>query len=441
MMATSLPEFPPFDTDAEPTSLGIQWKKWVQRLENLFVALDVKDKVRQKALLLYYGGAKLADIYYTLASEDDKEYQQVKGKLDAHFEPKVNLTFETYNFRQLSQEEDESIDKFVTRLREVANRCDFQSIDREIKDQIVQKCFSDRLRRKALREDLSLANLVNAARAMEIADVQAKAMENPSILKVKQQSKDSKEREYPKDERVGREDQHNPSKNKECFNCGGPWPHTNGRKSCPAWGLECRNCGKRNHYARKCKAAKRVRKINNLSDSDSEDEYRVSAVTGKKKVCNKVKVNINTVPIKFQIDSGADVNIIDEDTFVTLKRQVTLKKSNAKLFAYNSSSPLSLVGKFTATIATKKRYDVADFYVIKGSGSSGCLLGATSAVNLGILHIVNQVRSKAGATSKSTEAPLGAVTAKSTQSKPATPLKRRLGELVASYDDIFQGKE
>ncbi len=92
--------------------MGIQWKKWVQRLENLFVALDIKDKVRQKALLLYYCGAKLADIYYTLASEDDKEYQQVKGKLDAHFEP--ILTLETYNFRQLSQEEDESIDKFVT---------------------------------------------------------------------------------------------------------------------------------------------------------------------------------------------------------------------------------------------------------------------------------------------------------------------------------------
>jgi hypothetical protein len=84
-------------------------------------------------------------------------------------------------------------------------------------------------------------------------------------------------------------------------------------------------------------------------------------VTGKEKVCNKVKVIINTVPIKFQIDSGADVNIIDEDTFVTLKSQVTLKKYNAKLFAYNSLSPLPLVGKFTATIGTKKRYDVAGF--------------------------------------------------------------------------------
>ena len=52
-MAASLPDFPLFDTDSEPTSLGIQWKKWVQRLENLFIVLDIKDKARQKALLLH----------------------------------------------------------------------------------------------------------------------------------------------------------------------------------------------------------------------------------------------------------------------------------------------------------------------------------------------------------------------------------------------------
>ena len=92
MMATSLPDFPPFDTESEPTSLGIKWKKWILRLENLFVALDIKDKAQQKALLLHYVGANLSDIYYTLASEDDKEYQQVKEKLEAHFEPKVNVT-------------------------------------------------------------------------------------------------------------------------------------------------------------------------------------------------------------------------------------------------------------------------------------------------------------------------------------------------------------
>ena len=57
------------------------------------MALDIKGKTRQKALLLHYGGANLSDINYTLALEDDKECQQVKEKLEAHFEPKVNVTF------------------------------------------------------------------------------------------------------------------------------------------------------------------------------------------------------------------------------------------------------------------------------------------------------------------------------------------------------------
>ena len=121
-MATSLPEFPPFDVSLDPSSLGLQWKKWTTRLENLFVALAIEDKKRQKALLLHYGGSQLCDIFYTLETEEDVEYQQVKAKLDTYFEPKINITFETYSFRQLTQAEDEPIDKFVTRLREAASR-------------------------------------------------------------------------------------------------------------------------------------------------------------------------------------------------------------------------------------------------------------------------------------------------------------------------------
>ena len=199
---------------------------------------------------MHYGGANLSDIYYTLASED-KEYQQVKEKLEAHFEPKVNVTFET--FRQLAQEQDESVDKFVTRFREAANRCDFHDKGREIEDQIVQKCSSDRLRRKALREDPSLTDLLSAARAMETADAQARAMESPSILKVSQQSKSSKERVDEQSANKNEQKEQSDGAKKECFNCGGSWPHSKGRKSCPAWGIDCRKCGKKNHCAKSAK--------------------------------------------------------------------------------------------------------------------------------------------------------------------------------------------
>lgn len=89
-MAAFLPDFPPFDVSLDPTSLGLQWKKWIQSLENLLLALDIKDKKRQKALLLHYGGPHLCDIYYTLQDDEDTEYLHVKAKLDTYFEPKVN---------------------------------------------------------------------------------------------------------------------------------------------------------------------------------------------------------------------------------------------------------------------------------------------------------------------------------------------------------------
>ena len=151
--STNLPDFQSFDVNSEPTSLGLLWTKWTQRLENLFIALDIEDRKRQRALLLYYGGSDVHNIYRTLTAPDqqDEEYEAAKRRLTAYFEPKINETFEVYSFRQIKQYENETIDKYVSRLREVAQRCNSHNIDCEIKDQIVFTCLSDKLRRKALK--------------------------------------------------------------------------------------------------------------------------------------------------------------------------------------------------------------------------------------------------------------------------------------------------
>ena len=172
-----------------------------------------------------------------------------------------------------------------------------------------------------------------------------------------------------------------------------------------------------------------MKKLDNLSNSESEDEYQVVGVQEKTRKGMTVNIKIKAVPIQFQIDSGADVNIIDESSFRRLSGSVILKKTRAKLFPYNATAPLPLLGKFTAEIATKKRFDVAKFYVVKGSSSSGCLLGPTSAMNLGILYIVNNVKLP-GAGSK--------VTPKMVVPKPAA-LTGKLSELIAANDNIFHG--
>ena len=93
-----------------------------------------------------------------------------------------------------------------------------------------------------------------------------------------------------------------------------------------------------------------------------------------------------------------------------------------------------MLGKFTAVVKTKKRYDAADFYVVKGSRSSGCLLGSSSAVNLGILHIVNCVKFKQCKFTgeKSTHA-------SSRFSNCASGGQERLQKLIKDNDDLFHG--
>ena len=294
----------------------------------------------------------------------------------------------------MAQEQGEPIYKFVTRLREAADRCDFLDKDRDIQDQMVQKCFSEPLRQNVLREDPTLVNLRSAARPMEIANVQARAIENSLVLKVSQQPKSSRERQG-QFKSLNKCDQNKQidNQNKECL-----WWHvatSNLSKIMPSMGTDCRKFGKKNHYVRKCKRTKTVRKIDNTYESCEEDEYRVSAVKEKAKGGhNKITTKTDNYLLQFQSDSGADVNIIDKDSFSKLKGQVTVKNTRAKLFAHNSTVPLPLLGKFTATIATEKRYDAADFYVVKGSESTGCLLGFTSAVNLDMIHIVHCVKLK-----------------------------------------------
>ena len=163
-MALYLPPFKQFDTHLDPMSLGSKWKSWIDEFQNLMLALNVECKKRMKALMLYYAGQDVHELYNTLTDNVNEEYDAAKKKLTDHFEQQVNRTYETYHFRKMHQNDDcahtsggtETIDEFVTRLRKAAKRCEFTDRPLEILLQIVYGCISKRVRRKALSEDMDL---------------------------------------------------------------------------------------------------------------------------------------------------------------------------------------------------------------------------------------------------------------------------------------------
>jgi hypothetical protein len=92
----------------------------------------------------------------------------------------------------MSQTETETVANFTTRLRQKAVYCNFADTNEMIRDQVIEKCNSSRLRRKLLeRGDVTLEQIQEIAQATENSDLQTKTMEDrkPEVNFVNKQSR------------------------------------------------------------------------------------------------------------------------------------------------------------------------------------------------------------------------------------------------------------
>ena len=122
----------------------------------------------------------------------------------------------------------ESVDQFITRLRERAEYCEFgDTKDENIRDQVIEKCMSSRLRRKLLEKGrrLTLEQLQNTARSMEASERQAGAIENPNDKGGLKEGLNSVQEK---------------TEGKKCYRCD-LIGHLQDDKRCPARDKECRS--------------------------------------------------------------------------------------------------------------------------------------------------------------------------------------------------------
>ena len=89
-----------------------------------------------------------------------------------------------------------------------------------------------------------------------------------------------------------------------------------------------------------------------------------------------VRVKVLNHSFDMMVDTGASINVIDRGTYSKL--QVNLQETNTKAFPYSSETPVKFLGKFQALIETKRKFDVATFFVVDKE-NSGNLLSANTA--------------------------------------------------------------
>ena len=177
--------------------------------------------------------------------EDDDVYKAALRTLDAYFTPQVNVPYERHIFRQMKQEEHETVDQFVVRLSNQAANCEFGATKNEqIRDQIIDKCKSTELRRRLLGkgQELTLADTQKIARSLELSQSQAKQIEGDVGASVNAVKEDNKP------ERNGRSDQ----KSLKCYRCGQSG-HFARDKHCPARSKTCTKCHMTGHFASVCR--------------------------------------------------------------------------------------------------------------------------------------------------------------------------------------------
>ena len=240
MAAHGLQPMPLFEPKADSTNTSARWTQWIERFNTFLIASNIKDPSRKRALLLYQAGPEIHEIFKTLPDTgDEKDFDKAVQALTKHIEPEKNRIYQTYMFRQATQQENETIDEYHTRLRQLSKHCEFADVEFEIKMQIVCNGTSSRLRKKALKEsDYSLKDMLIDGRKSETSNAQASGMEE----KIKDAQLNKHEKTLTKS---------------KCYNCGFAYPHLD--RPCPAENSTCNSCGITGHFARVCRKKEKQR--------------------------------------------------------------------------------------------------------------------------------------------------------------------------------------
>lgn len=215
---------------------------------------------QKMAALLHVAGVHAIKVYntFTFESPEVRDYATVIKKFEECCMPKVNEIYERYVFRNCMQEEREPIEKYVVRLKDKAQSCNYGNLkDSIIRDQIVCGLIDKRMRERLLREDnLSLDKAIQMCQASETTERQLRIFETHKGNGHVDAVLVSKPKQYTHLKADGRQ---GTAKQKVmesgdflCRFC--KQKHVKGK--CPAYGKFCSKCKKRNHFAVACLSKK-----------------------------------------------------------------------------------------------------------------------------------------------------------------------------------------
>uniref|UniRef100_A0A8D8SZK0 Uncharacterized protein n=1 Tax=Cacopsylla melanoneura TaxID=428564 RepID=A0A8D8SZK0_9HEMI len=373
-----------------PTKLlstrSTDWQRFKQEFD-IFVIASNNDYALDKtkiALLLNIGGEILVEIFNDLNLSIDGKYDEIVESIQAHCAPQSNVVFERYKMFNMRQEEGETVDSFVQRIKSQSLLCKFkdESITRDIF--VIGVANKDVKAKLISKSDLTLVEaVVMANKANELAkevQVMTKSGNQDSQVDV---VKLQNEQMF-------------------CKYCGAH--HSKGR--CLAYNKTCNYCKRQNHFEKVCIKKKKdlemntnkvVEELYNMACVDTavdhqakdSEEFLLDSITSDYETVKEWTVmgTVNGHYLPLKLDSGAQCNVIP---LLLLKRicnknfiSQNLEGTEVNLLAYGNHH-LNVFGQITVPVSIKNRIVNIKFIVVN-TAVGKAILGINSCIKLNLI--------------------------------------------------------
>lgn len=252
---------------------GENWKIFQRSWKYYEIAAGLhkkSDEIRVCSLLNVIGkdGVDMYETFHWDQEGDAMKIANVLEKFEERCVPARNETYERYVFFKREQSSSESLDCYITTLIKLSETCGFGTLRESlVRDRLILGVKDGKVREKLLgKRDLDLNKAIEILKASEVTHYRATEISEESSVQESintlkparnRQSKLSSPRGKPKPAFARpTSSKHYPVKKnngneQECKFCGRNHPME--RNKCPAFGQSCNNCGKKGHFAAKCR--------------------------------------------------------------------------------------------------------------------------------------------------------------------------------------------
>ena len=314
-----------------------------------------------------------------------------------------NVIFERAHFNKRKQEKGESIELFITDVHQLAESCEFGTLKNElIRDRIVVG-----IQDNTLSEGLQMEPNLTLVKAKRIIRQRDAVQEQGTVLKgtIKEEAllegiqpgdrnnrkQFSRWRQPPQKQTPSRRHTRDPS----CGWCGReshPFQHS------PARDATCFKCNRKGHFGTHCRSqtvaevAEEMQSHPNNAVEEEEflDTAYLNTVSEGSNATWTTEVLIQTQPVTFKVDTGAEVTAVSEDTWKSLRGTPSCR--SPLILCGPDHKPLQVRGTASVTLSLKQKSCSHTVYVVNNLTNN--LLGLPAIRALGLIQHKGTINSR-----------------------------------------------